>query len=403
MVQLTRVCRVSAAAVLAAGLSLAGPQAVGIALADSDRSSAQDGADKPDRGGSDSAPARDDSAASEDQADVDKPEIDPETVPRPEAEDFADPSDELGELDEPDPQPGKDDDDTVETIGDLVDATEDATEDATAELDVEDPTVEEVFDEPEPVEVTSDPDTLPEDTTELEIQEESAGEGSDIAEVVVDDTGAEEVTGGRGGGVTPLPYWRGTSVDPDAGTEPDDYPVVWFDGPVFAEGSGPPALWPTVDGPADGPAEQSGPPMAQTGAEQPMEVGSGKLVTVVLTAVNRILDSVSNWLTTLPSGPFSEFLAGVLLQIRNALPPRLVRDGSDEPVPELPLPDVSDDFLGELNGLDETDATAIVTDQGLTVRIVARDGEYYAVTKDYRTDRINFSIENGVVVKATVG
>jgi len=112
---------------------------------------------------------------------------------------------------------------------------------------------------------------------------------------------------------------------------------------------------------------------------------------------------VSNWLGTLPSGPFSELLAGVLLQIRNALPQRLAKEVSDEPVPELPVPDVSDDFLDELNGLDETDASAIVTDQGLTVRIVARDGEYYAVTKDYRTDRVNFSIENGVVVKATVG
>ena len=51
----------------------------------------------------------------------------------------------------------------------------------------------------------------------------------------------------------------------------------------------------------------------------------------------------------------------------------------------------------------ESDAQVAAGERGLTVRVVARDGEYFAVTKDYRTDRVNFVINDGVVVKATIG
>jgi hypothetical protein len=53
--------------------------------------------------------------------------------------------------------------------------------------------------------------------------------------------------------------------------------------------------------------------------------------------------------------------------------------------------------------LSESDAEAAAGELGLTVRVVARDGEFFAVTKDYRTDRVNFVIENGVVIKASIG
>ena len=51
-------------------------------------------------------------------------------------------------------------------------------------------------------------------------------------------------------------------------------------------------------------------------------------------------------------------------------------------------------------GLSEEDATEKARAEGYDHRIVARDGEEFMVTMDYREDRINFSIENGRVVKA---
>ena len=61
------------------------------------------------------------------------------------------------------------------------------------------------------------------------------------------------------------------------------------------------------------------------------------------------------------------------------------------------------DQPGALAGLSEADATAAAAQKGFTVRIIARDGEWYPVTKDYRLDRINFVVVSGVVVDATIG
>ncbi len=56
-----------------------------------------------------------------------------------------------------------------------------------------------------------------------------------------------------------------------------------------------------------------------------------------------------------------------------------------------------------LVGVGETNAAAVAAEQGFTVRVVARDGEWFPVTKDYREDRINIVIEDGIVVRAFVG
>ena len=53
--------------------------------------------------------------------------------------------------------------------------------------------------------------------------------------------------------------------------------------------------------------------------------------------------------------------------------------------------------------MSESDAATAAEERGLTLRVVARDGEYFAVTKDYRTDRVNLVIDNGVVVGANIG
>lgn len=38
-----------------------------------------------------------------------------------------------------------------------------------------------------------------------------------------------------------------------------------------------------------------------------------------------------------------------------------------------------------------------------TRRVVSKDGKPYVVTRDFRPDRINISIDNGIITKATCG
>ncbi|MGH3443225.1 MAG: hypothetical protein ACRDUY_14535 [Nitriliruptorales bacterium] len=57
----------------------------------------------------------------------------------------------------------------------------------------------------------------------------------------------------------------------------------------------------------------------------------------------------------------------------------------------------------EVVGLTEAEATDRILAAGAEPRVVSRDGEDYAVTDDYRTDRINLRIEDGIVVHADVG
>jgi hypothetical protein len=58
----------------------------------------------------------------------------------------------------------------------------------------------------------------------------------------------------------------------------------------------------------------------------------------------------------------------------------------------------------EYVGLHEDVATDLAHDDGYeTVRITRRDGNAFVVTRDYRTDRINFNIEQHLVVAASVG
>lgn len=54
-------------------------------------------------------------------------------------------------------------------------------------------------------------------------------------------------------------------------------------------------------------------------------------------------------------------------------------------------------------GLSEDAATTQAINDGYRVRITSRDGHHFPVTRDYRTDRINFAIETALVVQATVG
>jgi hypothetical protein len=61
---------------------------------------------------------------------------------------------------------------------------------------------------------------------------------------------------------------------------------------------------------------------------------------------------------------------------------------------------MSDDYVG----LPEDEATVQAYNNGFdVVRIISRDGNYFPVTRDYREDRINFNIEETLVVQASIG
>jgi hypothetical protein len=69
--------------------------------------------------------------------------------------------------------------------------------------------------------------------------------------------------------------------------------------------------------------------------------------------------------------------------------------GSVEPAPTF--------VTSTVVGLGELEATKVIESAGFTARVIARDGESLSGTKDYRLDRVNISIENGVVVSAELG
>jgi hypothetical protein len=84
------------------------------------------------------------------------------------------------------------------------------------------------------------------------------------------------------------------------------------------------------------------------------------------------------------------------------------------PVEPMPVPLPGDTGGGSIEpgptfvtstvvGLSELEATKAIESAGFTARVIARDGESLSGTKDYRLDRVNISIENGVVVSADIG
>jgi hypothetical protein len=92
--------------------------------------------------------------------------------------------------------------------------------------------------------------------------------------------------------------------------------------------------------------------------------------------------------------------------------PTVVVPGTDtappEPIgtiePDLPIMNPIDDASAkQLVGLAEAEATKVATGNGWTIRIAMRDGESFMLTTDYRDNRVNFTIENGVVTAVTVG
>ena len=60
----------------------------------------------------------------------------------------------------------------------------------------------------------------------------------------------------------------------------------------------------------------------------------------------------------------------------------------------------------EVIGMTEEDAIQTIegiSSEQLTARIVRRDDENYPMTMDYRINRINLEIDNGIVTKTSIG
>jgi len=60
----------------------------------------------------------------------------------------------------------------------------------------------------------------------------------------------------------------------------------------------------------------------------------------------------------------------------------------------------------DVNGLvgkSEDAATISIEDAAHEVRVISRDGQTIATTRDYRIDRINLAIDNGIVTSASIG
>lgn len=57
----------------------------------------------------------------------------------------------------------------------------------------------------------------------------------------------------------------------------------------------------------------------------------------------------------------------------------------------------------EFVGLSKDDAIAKAEDEDLTWRILREDDEEFPATMDFRTDRVNFAIDDGKVTEANFG
>lgn len=64
---------------------------------------------------------------------------------------------------------------------------------------------------------------------------------------------------------------------------------------------------------------------------------------------------------------------------------------------------VVEEYGQGLVGFSESAAEACATEAGLSWRVVARDGEYFAVTSDYVPLRLNVVVDNQIVTETSSG
>ena len=400
-----KIARIGATA-FAMGLLLAGPQAVGVAAADrgdvgnsasaSDdtRGSTSDDAASDDEPGRTLKPRAATDPATEDEPDAEMsvgerdveisigespPEI---SINEPQIKIHIDPygEDPVGEAlpslpEEPAVPPV---DDTGESIP--VDTESPAEESPTEESPTEESPAEESVPEPPAEESTEDVDS------------------PDGDEQSILDLWAWPATGGP----DPLPWWRTTTSGEDGAGAPDGptseelcgecevRDVVWmYDGPRDDD-----LVVLPVAVPGSGEEQQTAVPLVGAGSG-PAE----QFIATLKVKVVEALDVALNWLSGLPTTQFTEFLSGVLLLVRRTLLPEVCQGTGCPSASSEPARESTDGLIGltEATAVDEAESG------GWVVRVVARDGEYYPVTKDYLLSRVNLIVDGGIVTSVSVG
>lgn len=70
---------------------------------------------------------------------------------------------------------------------------------------------------------------------------------------------------------------------------------------------------------------------------------------------------------------------------------------------ESETPNVAEGTDADFKGKKTEEAGALAESRGLKWRVTEKDGESLPATMDYREDRVNFGVENGIVVKVSRG
>jgi hypothetical protein len=64
---------------------------------------------------------------------------------------------------------------------------------------------------------------------------------------------------------------------------------------------------------------------------------------------------------------------------------------------------VTKNFLDSLIGKTKDQAIELCRVDDYQYRVVYQDGKYYGVTYDLNFNRVNFTIENNIIIEATIG
>lgn len=98
------------------------------------------------------------------------------------------------------------------------------------------------------------------------------------------------------------------------------------------------------------------------------------------------------------------FILGIITGANNA-GGALIQDQPNEncfvdPNPEDPIHAETKLVACQITGMTEEAGVEYAESRDITVRVAARDGESFALTEDYRFDRINIDLQLGVIVVA---
>ena len=234
-----------------------------------------------------------------------------------------------------------------------------------------------------------------------ESTEDVVSPDEDEQSILDDPVAVDDGVPGRGG-PDPLPWWRTTTSGEDgAGTlggpkseelcgECEVRDVVWmYDGPRDDDLVALP-----VAVPGSGGEQETAVPLVGAGSG-PVE----QFIATLKVKVVEALDVALNWLSGLPTTQFTEFLSGVLLLVRRTLLPEVCQGTGCPSASSEPARESTDGLIGltEATAVDEAESG------GWVVRVVARDGEYYPVTKDYLLSRVNLIVDGGIVTSVSVG